>query len=740
MHLNAAEGQFVRTVESRHFSQGWQFHSGDTPWWQPTGEKFDAVLDRWREVALPHSFNAEDTFTPARGFYRGVAWYRKTFTLTDETAGRKVFLEFGAAFSLADVWVNERHAGQFMGGYTGFTVDATDLVRPGENLIAVKVDNAHDPDILPGIAANDMDYALYGGLYREAALVIKDRLHIPQHGIAVTTPFVSAEKATLRVAVGVANDFETDLECECRAVVRAPFGETAAEMSGRTVIPGRGRATVILDTAEVIEPMLWSIEQPHLYTLEVEFRKDGVVVDDESVTIGLRWFEFTADRGFLLNGRPVKLRGLNRHQDYPGLGNGVPRRLQVRDAELLKEMGANFVRLSHYPQHPAFLDACDRLGLLVYEEIASWQYIGGEMFARNAEYMMREMIARDRNHPCVILWGLLNEGRSRPLFERLHRVAKACDPTRPTVYADNNPREGMQRGTVYVPDVLGINYELQHLDEFRAALPGLKFLSSETTNYEHRRRGDVAQDIGQVERFRDETDIVEQRDYMAGMALWSLHDYGTDYELSWPIQNSGVFDAYRLPKGGYWFLRSRWSAEPVVRIIGHWTWPGLEGQAIPVLVCTNAESVELYLNGRSLGVYPGKFLARWDVPYVPGTLRAVARTGERAVEHALNTAGDPAALAICSSSDTLAPDGADAAEITITVVDKNGEPVPTENGHAVFRVEGPATLRGIAGIPCTPVLGGIGRIVVQAQGEPGTVMVRAAYRGLPEAAVMLKMV
>jgi len=727
----------VRIAESKLFSQGWLFHSGDTPWWQPTGEKFDAVLDRWHEVALPHSFNAKDTFTPARGFYRGVGWYRKTFALPEGASGAKVFLEFGAAFSLADVWVNERHAGQFMAGYTGFSVDATDLVRPGENLIAVKVDNSHDPDILPGLDAKEMDYALYGGLYREAALVIKDRLYIRQHGITATTPTVSPEWASLRVAVAVANDHEATIECTCTALLRAPSGETVADTSGRVVVSGRSGGRFELD-AEVARPALWSVEQPNLYTLEVELRKGGAPVDTDSTTIGFRWFEFTADRGFFLNERHVKLRGLNRHQDYPGLGNALPARLQVRDAELIKEMGANLVRLSHYPQHPSFLDACDRLGILVYEEIASWQYIGGEMFARNAEYMMREMIMRDKNHACVILWGLLNEGRSKSLFERLHRVAKECDPTRPTIYADNNPREGMQRGAVFVPDVLGINYELPSLDEFRAVLPGLKFVSSETTNYEHRRRGDVMQDIGQVERFRDETDIVEERDYMAGMALWSMHDYGTDYELSWPIQNSGVFDAYRLPKGGYWFLRSRWSDEPVVRIIGHWNWPGREGEDIPVLVCTNGESVELFLNGRSLGAKPGRFLSRWDVPYASGVLRAVAQCGNVAVEHSLSTAGDPAALKIESSADRLIADGADAVEITTTVVDENGEPVLSEEGHAVFRAEGPVAVRGVAGIPCTPVLGGVGRIIVQARTQRGTVVVRAAYRGLSEAALTLQ--
>lgn len=727
----------TKVVLTKPFSRGWLFHSGETPWWQPTGEKFDAVLDRWREVTLPHCFNAEDTFTAARGFYRGVVWYRKTFILPEHAAGRKVFVEFGAGFSVADVWINERYAGQFMGGFTGFTVDTTDFVRPGENLIAIKLDSSHHPDILPGIDAKDMDYCLYGGLYREAGLIIKDKLHIAQHGVTVTTPVVSADKAALEVKVAVVNDYDAPVAYECKAILRDPAGNAVAEMRGHAVVAMRSRVPMVLDVVEARQPALWSVDAPTLYQLDVELLKDRMVVDAESTTVGFRWFQFTSDRGFFLNGQHLKLRGLNRHQDYPGLGNALPLRLQVRDVELLKEMGANFVRLSHYPQHPAFLDACDRLGILVYEEIASWQHIGGEMFARNAECMMREMIARDKNHPSIILWGLLNEGRSKPLFERLHRVAKECDPTRPTIYAENHPEEGGKLGCAFVPDVLGINYKLPHLDEIRAALPDCKLLSSETTNYEHRRRGDVEHDIRQVRRFKTDTDIIEARDYMAGMALWSMHDYGTDYELSWPVQPSGVFDGYRLPKGGYWFLRSRWSAAPVVRIIGHWNWPGRENEPVAVLVCTNGDSVELFLNSESLGVQRGTFLAEWEVPYAPGTLRAVAGRGNVSVEDLVTTAGEPVALRIETSDTVLCADGADLAEITVTVVDKDGHPVLTENGYAVFRVEGPAAVRGIAGIPCTPILGGVGRIVVQATTKPGTVVICAAYRGLPESVVML---
>lgn len=728
----------MRIVESKQFSQGWLFHSGDTPWWQPTGEKFDAVVDRWRTVTLPHTFNAEDTFTPARGFYRGVGWYRKTFTLSPEAVRRKVFLEFGAAFSLADVWINEQHAGQFMGGYTGFLVDATPWVRAGGNLVAVKVDSTHHPDILPGIDGKDMDYALFGGLYREAALILKDPLHIRRHGVTVTTPTISADKAAVHVAVSVANDSDSGLDCECLAVLRDASGTVVAEMSGRTDPGPRDLATLHLTGAEIVRPALWSVDHPHLYTLEITIGREGQATDAEILNIGLRWVEFTNDRGFFLNGKSIKLRGLNRHQDYPGLGNALPPRLQVRDAEILKEMGANFVRLSHYPQHPVFLDACDRLGILVYEEIASWQHIGGEMFARNAEHMMREMIARDKNHPSVVLWGLLNEGRSLPLFERLHRVAKECDPARPTVYAENHPAKGKELGTAFVPDVLGINYELHHIDDIHAALPECKLVSSETTNYEHRRRGDVEEDIGQVRRFKAETDIVEARDYLAGMALWSMHDYATDYELSWPIQASGVLDAYRLPKGGYWLLRARWASQLFVRIIGHWNWSGREGHLIPILVCTNGDSVELFLNGASLGSRTDRPLAEWQAAYAPGILEAVATRDGTTVKHTVVTAGEPAALRIEPSKKTLLADGADIVEMTITVADSHGAPVLTENGHAVLRIEGPATVRGVAGIPCTPVLGGMGRVIVQGQSMPGDIIVRAAYRGLPEAECILR--
>ena len=719
------------TEDTTDFSTDWRFHPGDAE----GAEQIDFDDAGWTEVVLPHSWNAEDTFTPGRGYYRGAGWYRKRFDLPAESAGKKAFVEFGAGFAVADVWINAQFAGHFMGGFTGFQVDATPFVGQGENLVAVKLDNSHDPDVLPGKEVPD--YNLYGGLYREATLVIKDRLYIPQHGVTITTPSVWSYVATVCVEVAVQNEDDDAKECACAVSVNAPNGNTVAEARETRQIEAQSGAVFTLELPEIPDPALWSPDSPNIHTAHVAVTHGTSVKDSIAVRFGIRWFRFAEQKGFALNGRRLQLRGVNRHQDYPGLGNAVPRRLQVRDAELIKEMGANFVRTSHYPQHPAFLDACDRLGILVYEEIASWQHIGGERFFDNAEAMLREMIARDKNHPSIILWGLLNEGRSRELFDRLNAAAHEADPTRPTIYAENRPEEGKELGTVFVPDVLGINYKVPHLDEIRAALPGLNLLSSEHTNADHAQRGELDAEISQAEKLKADLDAIEARSFMAGSALWSMHDYGTDYEPVWPIQHSGILDAHRLPKEGYHYLRIRWSAKPTVHICGHWTWPGHEGATRTVTVLTNCDIVELFHNGRSLGPRMGRGMTQWDVPYEPGDLQAVGHKDELIVSHTVRTARAPAELKLEALPDKLVADGSDAAQLTVRVVDIEGVTVPQAGEEVAFDVEGPGVLRGIGGQPRVALIAGVGRTIVQATTIPGLIMVRALYPGLDIASIKL---
>lgn len=721
----------LRSVDTLHFSMGWYFRLGEYDLTGRSGQMLGTFEKGpgWDAINLPHSFNAENTFVPVRGYYRGIGWYRKHFTLTADQTSRKVFLEFAGAYAVADLWVNAHHIGQYMGGYTGFSADVTDFVKPGDNLVAVKVTNVHNPDVLPG--KDIPDYDLYGGIYRKASLVIKNRVYIPQYGIRVTTPQVSEASAAVQVTVRIHNDRAEPRACTAKVQLLNPAGEIVAEKAATMPLAAREEKALQVTFAPLAQPALWSVDTPNLYTAHVEVDDGATPSDEDRATFGIRWYRFTVNDGFFLNGKRVELRGMNRHQDYPGLGNALLRRSQVRDVELLKSVGANFVRLSHYPQHPEFLNTCDRLGILVYEEIATWQYIGGEQFIRNAEAMMHQMIARDANHPSIILWGMMNEGRSRPMFERLQRIAHADDPTRLTVYAENDAEEGKKLGTVDIPDVLGINYQTDRIDKVHAMLPHCKLVTSEHSNASAR-RGDLDAEIKQIYAGKANLDILESRRYMAGSTLWCMHDYGTDYWGSWPEQHSGALDSTRLPKELWYYLKSRWTQAPVVHICGHWTWPNDEGKPRTVTVLTNCSSVELFLGGRSQGVRRGEDPMSWDVAYEAAPLKAVGSCDGHELTDELRPAGAPAKIEIAANPLTIECEHTDVSELTVRVRDAQGTLVPV-SGDAHFAVTGPGALRGIGGAPVAKIAAGVGRILVQSNTRPGVIRVQATFGTLPPA-------
>lgn len=740
-----ADPLLPRIMEVKSFNRDWYFRLGEydvvkagyaAGEWEKKGG--------WDPISLPHSFNAANTFTTLRGYYRGIGWYRKHVFLAEDWVEREVFLQFGAAYSVADLWVNEVYIGRYVGGFTPIEADVSHAVRAGDNLIAVKVSNAHDPGVLPG--KDIPDYCLYGGLYREAALILKDRLHIVQDGVRVTTPQVSEAAATAQIEVRVRNDYSERKNGICVAEIVDGEGAPVRCERAFTVEAGK-EATALLKPDPIPQPRLWSLEDPkryraliHLYDTALASQVDALVAPIESMTnqtspekevdrdiadFGFRWFEFKADEGFFLNGKRVKLQGVNRHQDYPGLANALPQWMQRRDAQMIKDAGANFVRTSHYPQHPAFLDECDRLGILVYEEICSWQYVGGQGFTQNAESMMRAMIARDINHPSIILWGLFNEGRSLDLFERLHHIAKALDPARPTVYAENSPDEGLKLGVTNVPEVLGLNYSTEKLPEIHASLPGKPLFSSEYAAASGGTRKDLDRQLLQIAEIKKQLDPIETQPFMAGHTLWSMHDYSTDYWGGWPVHHSGVLDAWRLPKDGWHYMQTRWQTKPVVHICGHWTWPGEEGKNRTVTVLNNCPTVELFLNGQSLGARTGENPAQWEVPYAPGELRAVGTNADLHAEDTIRTAGAPTALRLECSKDQLMSGSWDAVEITAKVVDAQGVVVPLSNTVVEFSVDGPGLLRGVGGAPTCTLEMGMGRIILQATSAPATITIKA---------------
>lgn len=713
---------------------GWKYLRDEAP------DAWQRVFDdsAWETVSVPHCLNAEDTFIPKRGYYRGPAWYR--MALPETPANARVELASLGAFSVTDVWVNGTFAGKFMGGFTGFAVDLTPhLTRRRNNVLAVRVTNLHNPDVLPG--KRIPDYNLYGGLYREVGLRVTDRLHLPDRGIIVNTPALTADEGHIHLNVRLRNDRRGKVSGRIVAEVTGPDGGVVSKGEGPFHIAGRYERLVTVPLPPVSKPELWSPDSPSLYRVRVSLFDGPGVVDEESAGFGFRWFGFDVDKGFFLNDEPLRLRGANRHQDYPGIGNALPASFQSYDVELLKEMGANFVRCSHYPMHPAFLDACDRLGLLVLEEIASWQYIGGAQFTKNAVQMMEEMIARDRNHPSIILWGLLNEGRSADLFKVLNATAKRNDPSRLTIYADNNPQEGRELGTVQVPDVVGLNYKVPHLDELRGLLAGIKLMNTEHTNAntgehfkpDHTLFTEEESEIWQIERILYDIDEFDKREWLGGSTLWGMHDYGTDYEPVWPLQKSGVFDAWRVPKPAAHALRARWAKEPFLRIAQHWTYPGEEGKTRKVIVLSNAPSVTLSLNGRSLGErsrHAHGWWFEWDVPYEPGTLLAVGRSPEGEVRDERNTAGEPASLLVTPLHPKLPANGTDVTLLSVIIVDDDGERVPSSDALVTFGVQGDATLFGLGGKHEAMARSGIARIVVRAGRKPGKATVTAESTGL----------
>ena len=697
----------------RNLCAAWLFHKGEF-----AGAEQPAFDDfAWEGIALPHCFNAEDTFTLDPGHYRGPAWYRKRFRLEGLDGGR-AHLVFEGSFAATRVWLNGREIAASVDGYTGLAMDITEALLPGENVLAVRVDNTHNPDVLPGLDLPDYD--LYGGLYREAFLIATGDVFVPRNGLRVRTPRVAADEATVEATVRVRSSQAR--EAHVQAVILDP-NDTYVAHAKQPVALAAGENVVELAFPAIANPLLWSPDEPTLYRMVVTLTAGGESVDQTESRFGLRWFEFDRERGFFLNGEPLRLVGVNRHQDYVGLGSALPPRLQRADVEIMKEMGANFVRLSHYPQHPAFLDACDELGVCVYAEIASWQFIGGPKFFDRAEEMMRALIRRDANHPSVLLWGLLNEGRSKPLFERLNAAAHEEDPSRPTVYAENFPEEGTALGTVWIPDVLGLNYNLEILDELFARLPGRKFLCSEHTNAGTYDPGDPAGNAQQTDRIHAELEILEARPWMAGTALWCLHDYGTDYAVSRPIQRAGVLDEYRRPKESFHMLRARWRRDPVVHIEGHWNPTGEAGPR-RVRVYTNCEQVALRLNGRDLGARSEGLIRTWEVPFEPGRLEAIGTRGGVQASHEVRTHGAPAQLRLEANAGALEGPG-DGCWLTATLLDAEGAPVLSGQHGVEFTASGPARLRGLGGTPRARTIRGIARIAVTAEGE-GEALIEAA--------------
>lgn len=785
-------GLSVRASSRLNFDFDWRFHLGDAP--EASAIEF---ADRdWRPVDVPHDYSIEADFNRSNvsstAFLpAGIAWYRKTFVLPAQWAGQRVGIEFDGVSRSSQVWLNGQRLGEHGYGYTPFNFDLTPFLRPdGSNVVAVRVDRDRldDSRWYPG-----------SGIIRHVWLVAHDSVHVERHGVYVTTPEVARERATVRVRTAVRNETGEAVMARLVTKIVAPDGRRVSLPPVEKTIPADG-AVNFDQTNSITNPELWSLQHPALYTVRTVVQSGRQERDVEETPFGIRSIRFNAQNGFYLNGQPVKLHAVCVHQDAGGLGGAAMLdRVWERRLRILRDLGVNTIRCSHNPAPAFFYDLCDRLGLLVIDEAfdewtgAKRKWVQGwnvgipshgagysEYFNRWSNDDLREMILRSRNHPSIILWSIGNEidypndpfsyptegakyDPRRPSAKilvdsgaQLAALARQLDPTRPVTAGLANLKTSNATGLADLLDVVGYNYQYSQYATDMAAYPDRKIFGSENgygPNY-----------------YR----LTEDNPRVAGQCLWVGIDYLGESK-GWPMRgwDDGLLDtcAFLKPRAAY--RQSLWSNKPMVylgvrsasahagatswqgdfgweSIEPHWNWQGDTRSNLPVVAYSNCREVELFLNGRSLGVKePGTgHVSRWEVPFAAGELKAIGRNaGIEAAQSSLKTAGAPVRLELLPDRRSIAADGEDAAQVEIRALDAQGAIVPMAAMPCTVSVSGAGILGGLDNgdqsdttrltSPTRRLHHGRALFLVRSGRQPGQITVKVMSANLPEAQLRL---
>ncbi len=653
--------------------EGRQRTSINDGWRYTDGPRHDAALRDhddagWVAVSLPHTWNAHDAFDKETPYRRGEGWYRRTLDLPAAMRGKRLFVHFEGANQVAEVFINGHRLGQHVGGYTAFAFELTPHVRfDAGNVLAVRVDNRHDPDIPP----LDADFTFFGGIYRNAWLIATDPVHLDvlDHaapGIYVDTPRIDADEAVVRARGTVVNDSLDARNLQVVHRILDPDGREVADMRSSLRVDAGGRVPFSVESVPIRDLRLWSPRSPRLHTLVTTVEHDGRVLDRVDVRFGMRWFHFDPQRGFFLNGESHPLHGSNRHQDRAGFGNALSDAQHREDMQHVKDTGFNFVRLAHYPQATAVLDATDELGLAVWEEIPVVNLVTpSPEFATHAETMLVEMIRQHYNHPSIVMWGYMNEAmqfRPKPeppgyedwliaLTRGLEARTRQEDPFRVTATAISYTEIDNGSGFQDIPQVLGLNiyfgwyyHDLDTLGPWLDALHAKHpdrpiFISEYGADHDERVRArhPVAFDFSAEyqQRFHERSfEQLAERPWLAGTAVWNHFDFGSAgrQDSKFGINQKGLQFHDRSHKDVLYYYRAHMLQEPVLRIAAHeWTrraGSSTEDALQSITVYSNADEVELLHDGRSLGIEPTRnALAQFDVHLRQGLnrLEAVAR-------------------------------------------------------------------------------------------------------------------
>lgn len=808
-HLYANEG-YGRRVE---FNEGWSFCLGNSP--LAVQQDFDD--SEWRRLTLPHDWAIEGDFSEDNpsgytggALPGGIGWYRKTFELAKKDRDKRIYIDFDGVYMNSTVYLNGHELGFRPYGYISFSYDLTPYLHWDKpNVIAVKVDNEKQPNAR---------WFSGCGIYRNVWLRKLNPVHVAQWGTYVTTSEVSEKSARVKVVTTLQNEEEA-VDTKLITQLLDSRGKVLMQTDRNLRLQAASTQDVTSELS-VTSPTLWNIDNPYLYTIKSIVRTGNKVVDVYETPIGIRHFEFSPEKGFILNGKRTQINGVCLHHDLGSLGAAFNTRAMEYRLELLKAMGCNGIRCSHNPPAPELLDLCDRMGFIVMDEaFDQWykkktKYDYAMYFQQWHERDLTDLIMRDRNHPSIFIWSIGNEvveqwenrntdnlspeevnfilnfseqnnqtvsKDSLPFHSQLTRrladIVKQIDPTRPITAGCNYPDPNNLVIFSGALDVIGYNYSVHAYDKVRRHYPDKPFIVTESvsglaTRGYYRMPSDSVFIWPGQDRYgntyidpsyscsaydncrvpwgctqEDMLRAIKGKDFISGQYIWTGIDYiGEPTPYPWPARSSyfGLIDLACFPKDAYYLYQSEWNTEKeVLHLFPHWNWA--EGQVVDMWAYyNNADEVELYLNGRSLGIRrkgEQDFHVSWRVKYEPGTIKAVSRkNGKVVAEQEIRTAGEPARIRLTPDRNVIQCDGKDLTYITVEVLDKDGNLCPNADNDITFNIDGAGFIAGVDnGSPTSmerfkanhrKAFYGKCMLVVQNLGRKGKIRVQATSPGL----------
>ena len=764
------------------FDMGWRFHLGEVP----AAKEINFADNSWRQLNLPHDWSIEGEFSkdnPAGvgggALPGGIGWYRKTFTLPETDKNKSVFIDFDGVYMNSDVWINGHFLGNRPYGYSSFRYEMTPYLNYGNkpNVIAVRVDNSNQP--------NSRWYS-GSGIYRNVWLVTVGKIHVNHWGTFVSTPTVDKNKAIINVQTTIRNEMANSSIVTLKTILQDKNGKEVASSSAKESISG-GSSKTFSQQLKITNPGLWSTSHPVLYKAVSVVEANGKELDNYNTLFGIRYFHFDSKEGFFLNGKHVLIKGVCDHHDLGCLGAAINERALQRQLQILKDMGCNAIRTSHNPPAPELLQLADQMGIMIMDEAFDCWKKGTNKYDYHLywdEWHKRDLsdfILRDRNHPSVIIWSIGNEipdqwdSAGATIARELAGIVRSLDTTRPITSAMNDP-EAKNNSLSHsgAMDLIGHNYRHEHYDDFFKNFPGGKFIATETTSALETRgeynmpsdsifiwpRKGVKMNANFTCSAYDNCRVpwgstheatlkaVMEHDFVSGMFVWTGFDYlGEPTPYGWPARSSyfGIIDLAGFPKDAYYLYKSVWTNKPVLHILPDWSgWQ--PGDSVDVWAYyNNADKVELFLNGKSLGAREkqgDEMHVMWRVPYQPGALKAVSyKNGKVVLTREIHTAGKLAKMVLEPDRNKISADGKDLSFVTVKLEDANGNLVPHADNLINFKVTGDGSLVGVDNGSETnhesfkakahTAFNGLCLAVVQSGGKKGKITITATSDGLP---------